>query len=116
MHRLDDFLDDPNTYRCPECNGSASVRAYGGPCIGVRCDDYECDGYHTGATLVRDRNESGVVFEAPDTRWVNGSPERIRYRCPECDTTDIDRIPYDDGCGFYDVRVACNNCGADTWE
>lgn len=110
---VEGWLDDDNEYECPSCNTSNAVEicACGGLEIKVQCNSCR-----EMTLMFPTSNDDGTVSVAPPETWVSGEPTNITYCCPHCNTTTIHRKSYDDGLGYYDVKLTCESCGKNTWE
>lgn len=116
MKQFEEWVYNPNNCRCPECRNETRIGGFGGIPLGIKCKDHKCEKYGAGgAILPFDHTSKGVSFAIPE-EWVVGEPERCRYVCPYCDSKAIERMPYDDGMGFFDVKIECVECGENTWE
>jgi predicted RNA-binding Zn-ribbon protein involved in translation (DUF1610 family) len=104
-----EWLDTESTYTCPDCGHETFIAPLGSSGLKLRCEDYECTCYPSCMVLRPLFKETPVAYELP-------SGAVVRYQCPDCDSQDIKRLPYSDGHGYTDVKLVCNNCGAETWE
>jgi len=103
------WLDKEYSEKCEVCGDKKEIRALGSSGLKVACSDYNCENYPMESMLLPKYEYTPVRYELP-----NG--DEFRYQCPECDSYDIDRTPYNDGCGYVDVKLECNDCSASTWE
>lgn len=106
---LSDWIDADIDYTCNDCGHETELDGAGGAFIKLCCYDYDCECYPSCYSLFPQYDDSGFDgYELPDGT-------RIQYRCPEC-SGDVERTPYDDGLGYYDVLLQCTECGERTWE
>ena len=42
--------------------------------------------------------------------------ENRNLRCPECGSDSITERAHDDGLGYVDVEVVCQDCNESTWK
>jgi transcription elongation factor Elf1 len=109
LYDVQEWLDAESAYTCPDCGHETFIAPLGSSGLKLRCEDYNCDCYPACTILTPIYDEQPVAYEFP-------SGYVTRYQCPECDSRDIERRPYDDGLGYVDVKLECDDCGAETWE
>lgn len=107
-----DWLKPELEYRCPGCKkpkiGSLSQG-------GIKIHCWGCD-TRTYITNDWDFDTDTLEYNPPNGDWIRGEPQRLKAVCPECGSDRVSHRAIDDGPGYVDRKLDCNNCDHNSWR
>jgi hypothetical protein len=98
--------------KCSECNHEMEITGAGGIGLNLTCRNYDCDCYPacTYCSVFgfgKGREEYSYI------ELHNG--RKCWFECTKCGSNEVHRNVYDDGCGYFDINIVCQECGHDCW-